>query len=647
VADSTKVKKLRAEGLDYFLAAVAPVLIIGMIGSLVFFLIVVSYGGNFRERLMWNLGLYTFASVLVARIAIEQSRQLAFAYMFALAAATLVMTPQIFVIRGPLAVFSLPIMITLLVIVAYLADRITFDCALMSENHQSSGIGLLQSLGLVENEREQSEFDTKMTPAMKGERSDQSMKARARKHNPGVWVLYFAMFAMPVFGIGQLFLRDPSDRRWGFIYLFVYLACSFSLLVMIALLSLRKYLRERGVPMETSFAVRWLTIGIASILLLLGGIALLPMPSQSMFALDMPFKFTDREDLLPNRWGWGEKGLQGENARQGDQQFKQRDDRQGEEEAGNKDARDANRPEQQGNGQQNNEPQDQGKRQSDPKSTNEPEQKPKQGKSSDASDQNNPRQENDTKAEQPASETEPSPRNGRPDDNQQPNGDRPRQNEEKPQENAKPQNEGQQQNNAQNPNNVQQQDNEARNQQPDPQPSIPRQIEWNITAAIQWLIWLIMAIIALVLIVVYRRELLQSAREFIEWLRRLLGRRRNQAIPVVVHDGPTLIENPYPPFHSFNNPFAFGNRWTREQIVRHIYRASLSWGYEHKIARSEEETPEEYMRRLARRFPQQQELIGLLGCLYSRIAYARGKISAEEIKPMNDLWNWLASTMES
>ena len=69
-------KKARPESLDFFLAAIAPVFIIGMIGSLVYFVITVCYQGSHTERLMWILGLYTVAAVLIARIAIEQNRQL-------------------------------------------------------------------------------------------------------------------------------------------------------------------------------------------------------------------------------------------------------------------------------------------------------------------------------------------------------------------------------------------------------------------------------------------------------------------------------------------------------------------------------------------------------------------------------------------
>ena len=168
-------------------------------------------------------------------------------------------------------------------------------------------------------------------------------------------------------------------------------------------------------------------------------------------------------------------------------------------------------------------------------------------------------------------------------------------------------------------------------------------IQWNFSAAFQWLAMFVLAIVAVVFGIRYRQQLLQAWTEFRDWLNALLGRKTRIQVPVV-DENVTLIEDPFPPFQSFGNPFTAGNRWTREQIVRHMYRATVSWGYEHRVVRRDDETPEEFMRRLARRFPQQQELLSMLGQLYNRIAYARGTVRNEEMKPMGDLWRWLSET---
>ena len=60
-----------------------------------------------------------------------------------------------------------------------------------------------------------------------------------------------------------------------------------------------------------------------------------------------------------------------------------------------------------------------------------------------------------------------------------------------------------------------------------------------------------------------------------------------------------------------------------------------------------DETPEEFMRRLFRRFPEQQESFSAFGMLYNRIAYARGKVTSAEIKPMTELWQLLVNKSPS
>ncbi len=540
-------KKLRADGLDFFLAAIAPIFIIGMIGSLVYFIITVCYQGAHPERLMWILGLYTVAVVLIARIAIEQSRQLAFTYMFALAAATLVATPSFFVVRGAMAVFSFPILVFLLVMIAVLADRITFDCTSMNEHLQSTGVGLLQSLGLVKSERKRSEqqpnsVKTTEEPSTEPTKKKSSTK---RKHNPGVWVLYFALFALPVFGLGQLVIQSPEDRRWAFTYLFFYLLSSLFLLVLISLLSLRKYLRERGVPMETSFAIRWLAVGMTSVFVVLFILSLLPIPGRSLLTMDLPFHITSRDDLKASKGGWGREGAEGQGPQKGDGEAQ---DKPG----GNKD----------GKG-----PDDGGKQTGD---------KLKEGK---------PNGVNKNAADK--------------------------------------QNGGNKQ---------------------DRSPSI----EWNISATLQWLLLIVLAILAIIYGIIYRRELFVAVKGFLDWLGSIFGpKNREPAAQSHSTEEATLIEDLYPPFHTFVNPFANGTGWSREQVVRHMYRAILSWGYEHRIVRREDETPEEFMRRLFRRFPEQQESIASLGMLYNRIAYARGKVSSSELKPMTDLWLWLVTKTPS
>jgi hypothetical protein len=185
-------RKLRPTSFDYALAALSPVLIILMIGSLVYFLLTTLYQGDFQARLMWILGLFTMASVLITRIAIEQSRTQSFTYLGLLSAATLLVAPRFFVLEGFLSPLSIPILIGFLALIVFLADRITMDCTSVDDAHDSHGYGLLQSLGIFKRSDDPEPTPPPQRPTQAPDTPEISNK-ESRSHNPGVWILYFAL----------------------------------------------------------------------------------------------------------------------------------------------------------------------------------------------------------------------------------------------------------------------------------------------------------------------------------------------------------------------------------------------------------------------------------------------------------------------
>jgi hypothetical protein len=92
---------------------------------------------------------------------------------------------------------------------------------------------------------------------------------------PGRSVVYFSLAALPLFGIGQLYLPadDPPARRIGFAFLALYLGAALSLLVTTSFLGLRRYLRQRSIEMPTSITFGWIRFGA----LLTGGVLLLAL----------------------------------------------------------------------------------------------------------------------------------------------------------------------------------------------------------------------------------------------------------------------------------------------------------------------------------------------------------------------------------
>ena len=83
------------------------------------------------------------------------------------------------------------------------------------------------------------------------------LRQKKGKHTPGLWVLYFSLAALPLFGIGQHWIpaAEAGRRRYVFSLLLVYVASALALLVTTSFLGLRRYLRQRRIEMPAPMAV--------------------------------------------------------------------------------------------------------------------------------------------------------------------------------------------------------------------------------------------------------------------------------------------------------------------------------------------------------------------------------------------------------
>src|SRR6185295_13345175 len=72
-----------------------------------------------------------------------------------------------------------------------------------------------------------------------------------RPHAPGVWVVYFSLAALPLFGIGGWFVPSADGPRRALVFglLVIYVACGMGLLLATSFLGLRRYLRQRKLEM--------------------------------------------------------------------------------------------------------------------------------------------------------------------------------------------------------------------------------------------------------------------------------------------------------------------------------------------------------------------------------------------------------------
>lgn len=317
--------RLRMTNADYVAIAGSPALVMALVGSLVFFLIEVLYVGDYTARLNYVFALFVFATVLIARIAIEMGSERAAMFSLPLGLLMFVALGRFVEHPGP---FGWAINLALLAGVWWSSHKLTWDCTVIDDNQDSSGEGLLGRVGLDPPEGEGAGEDRPDKPvgslvagneifddAADGESAQPNLwqrltSANTGPHTPGLWVLYFSLAALPLFGIGQHWIpaSDVGRRRYAFGLLAVYVAAGLSLLVTTSFLGLRRYLRQRNVEMPAPMAVTWVTLGGALILLVMFAAALLPRPAAEYAVAQPPWRVGSPGDNSANRVSVGDEG---------------------------------------------------------------------------------------------------------------------------------------------------------------------------------------------------------------------------------------------------------------------------------------------------------------------------------------------------
>ncbi len=281
---------------DYVAIAISPVLIMVLVGSLVFFLQELVFEGESAGRLKWVLFWFVFAAVLIARIGIEQGDEHAAVYMVAFWGAVSLVIFRF--VEQPLIGF------VLLGVTWWSARKLTWDCTLIDDSQDASGQGLLQITGLDQADSNSDETQDQQTPPPQepppdAESNDETEEnSETRPHAPGLWVVYFSMAALPLFGLGQLWIpaSDAARRTSAFRYLWFYVAAGLGLLLTTSFLGLRRYLRQRKLTMPARMTGSWIGMGAALALGILIVGLILPRPHAN-------YSITNLVDTVSNKVG--------------------------------------------------------------------------------------------------------------------------------------------------------------------------------------------------------------------------------------------------------------------------------------------------------------------------------------------------------
>jgi len=157
---------------------------------------------------------------------------------------------------------------------------------------------------------------------------------------------------------------------------------------------------------------------------------------------------------------------------------------------------------------------------------------------------------------------------------------------------------------------------------------------------LRWLLLIGLAAVAMIYGWLYRKEIVASLRELIAaWLAWFSPRGGDApSADAGGQQDPELR----PSFAGLANPF-ITYRSDPDQIVRHLFDATVVWGSEHRVERREDETPEEFLRRLGRKYSDVAEPLAQLGMIYSRLAYAQTRVPSEKAHGLRPLWEWMST----
>jgi hypothetical protein len=321
---------------DVIVTALSPVLIMGLVGALVFFLAEVFYAGRYESRLLYTLFFFVVGAVLVGRIAVVVDRARAWIYGGVLALVTFIALrawvdyPE----DSAMAPFKDLINALLIGVVWWSSNRLVWDCTFIDEARTGSGKGLLAAAGWEKRPgvrpdvvEDIAEDERGYSPGMAGwyERYDQWRKSRAKKpHTPGLTVVYFSLAALPIFGLGQSIIPadEPARRAFAFRLAAVYVGSGLGLLLTTSFLGLRRYLRQRKMKMPVTMTATWMGLGAVLIVAFLAVGALLPRPYSETPIWNPTQGLTDERkasDYAVNRDSAGKgEGRSGDEAVKGD-----------------------------------------------------------------------------------------------------------------------------------------------------------------------------------------------------------------------------------------------------------------------------------------------------------------------------------------
>jgi hypothetical protein len=436
--------------------------------------------------------------------------------------------------------------------------------------------------------------------------------------------------------------KDSATWQQAQWLLAFYLFSSFSLLVTTSFLGLRRYLRQRGVDMPANVSIGWLAGGVAMTAAIISLAYFVPMPGNAIASLKMSDWIDSPKDFSANRFGWGKEGAQKSN--QGDASIaedakpegnqtqdtraqegappgdsgdgKRKDGPPGKQDGGNKSAGDQTESEskaksenakqasesENAKGQENQSEQSEGNP-SEKSSTPEKEDGSEDAKSDSKSDDAQNRKDN--QASQEKRNAESSEQNA--DDNSEQDSNR----------NSEPRSDS----------------SAKRGESPPQRPSSSTPMFGGLFSALGNVLKFLLIIVLLGITGGY---LWINRDSIVRWWNSLFDRpKKPQSLESA---SPTLVDtsDKNRPFASFRNPI--GREEDPRRVMVITFQAFEAWTREHGWTREKDETPSEFLQRVAGALPQMSAAATSVVQAYNRIVYGRGRPTQADIDAAKAVW---------
>ena len=611
---------LRKTTIDYMVIAISPILVTCMVGSLALFLSTIFHPSPFETRINFVIIFYSSAIVGIARISIEEGRDKSVLYAIPLALVTFIAFSVFNPVDGPLFYLAPLVRIGIIAITWWSAHKLTWDSTVIFDHDDSSGQGLLQKVGLDSDNRDPSDRESVNAATDNGATWFERWKVNRKKpHTPGVWVVYYSLAALPLFGLGQTFIPVGHSELRTFCFQLgcIYVGSGLGLLMTTSFLGLRRYLRHRDVEMPQAMAKMWLTVGSIMIGILMVGALILPRPGNGP-SLEFLTDVFDSDDYETSEHAIGNDGFEsGPNDNQSANENSEQPSAAGE---------------QQGEGGKNSESSEQSGGAGEQSSESNAGREQGDEKRQQADESNAGREQGDEKGQQ-AGESDAGSEQG----------------------DGKGQQVGESDAGSEQGDGQGQQAGEGGESQPEqnsvpespPQSSSNSQILEKLGQFLTLLTWIVTGGVLLYFLYKNRTSLLQAVNEmwhgFWEWLSNLFSGTSDETVTEVTDTIEATVERPQP-FETFNNPFEGTLKMSPREVIHYSFQALEAWAYEKGIERREDQTPNEFTREVAHNAQTIGTNIEQLGKLYSQEAYAPNSVASSHLAELQRFWSVLLTT---